>query len=256
MTGNYTAKDIQVLEGLEAVRLRPGMYIGSTDQRGLHHLVYEMVDNSVDEAMAGYCTQVKITVDEDGSVVVSDDGRGIPVDLHPATGRSALETVMTTLHAGAKFGGGAYKVSGGLHGVGASVVNGLSSHMRVSVRRDGLVYSQEYEQGIPTTEVIEQPNEQDGKGDSGTTSSFTPDPEIFDHLDYDFELMASHFKEIAYLNRGLEVRFLSHWHTQQRYGDNQRSYFFDGGLSSLVRNVNRYQKVLQEKPFYMLRRHR
>ena len=128
MKDNYTAKDIQVLEGLEAVRRRPGMYIGSTDQRGLHHIIYEVVDNSVDEAMAGYCTKVRITIDTEGSVVVSDDGRGIPVDLHPTTKKSALETVMTTLHAGAKFGGGAYKVSGGLHGVGASVVNGLSSH--------------------------------------------------------------------------------------------------------------------------------
>ena len=156
MTIDYTAKDIQVLEGLEAVRLRPGMYIGSTDQRGLHHLVYEVVDNSVDEAMAGYCSLVEITIEKDGAVRVSDNGRGIPVDVHPTTGKSGLETVMTTLHAGAKFGGGAYKVSGGLHGVGASVVNGLSSYMRVEVRRNGSIHSQEYKEGLPVTDVIEK----------------------------------------------------------------------------------------------------
>ena len=254
MTPNYTAKDIQVLEGLEAVRLRPGMYIGSTDQRGLHHLVYEMVDNSVDEAMAGYCTQVQITIEEDGSVRVSDNGRGIPVDLHPTTGKSALETVMTTLHAGAKFGGGAYKVSGGLHGVGASVVNGLSSHMRVEVRRNGSIYFQEYEQGIPVTDIVEElVLHDDGPAETGTTSSYTPDTKIFPYLDYDFDAMVGHFKEIAYLNRGLEVRFLSHWHAKQRDEDIQRSYYFDGGLASMVRSMNRHRKVLQEKPFYMLK---
>ena len=253
MTVDYTAKDIQVLEGLEAVRLRPGMYIGSTDQRGLHHLIYEVVDNSVDEAMAGYCTLVQITLQKDGSVLVSDDGRGIPVDVHPSTGKSALETVMTTLHAGAKFGGGAYKVSGGLHGVGASVVNGLSSHLRVEVRRNGLTYYQEYERGIPTTDLMEQASPEDGTHGTGTTISFIPDETIFPHVEYDYDAMVGHFKEIAYLNRGLHVRLVSHWHAEQRDGDVERSYYFDGGLASLVRNVNRHRKVLNEKPFYMLK---
>ena len=254
MTLDYTAKDIQVLEGLEAVRRRPGMYIGSTDQRGLHHLVYEIVDNSVDEAMASYCTRVEVNIEKDGSVQVSDNGRGIPVDLHPTTGRSALETVMTTLHAGAKFGGRAYKVSGGLHGVGASVVNGLSSHMRVEVRRNGLIYSQEYKEGIPVTDMVERrASPQEGTGETGTTISYTPDEKIFPDLDYDFDALASHFKEIAYLNGGLEVRFISHWHEKQRDGDIQLSYYFDGGLASLVRSMNRHRKVFQDKPFYMLK---
>ena len=254
MTTEYTAKDIQVLEGLEAVRMRPGMYIGSTDQRGLHHLIYEIVDNSVDEAMAGYCTRVDITIAEDGSVRVSDNGRGIPVDVHPATGRSALETVMTTLHAGGKFGGGAYKVSGGLHGVGASVVNGLSSHMRVEVRRNGSIFHQEYSQGLPTTDLTEQHVHTNGTpNQTGTTMRFMPDSAIFPELDFDFEAIAAHFKVIAYLNKGLHVRFQSRWHTQSREGDDERSYYFDGGLSSLVRSVNRRRKVLQDEPFYMLK---
>ena len=253
MTIEYTAKDIQVLEGLKAVRLRPGMYIGSTDQRGLHHLIYEIVDNSVDEAMAGYCSKVQIIIQKDGWVRVSDDGRGIPVDRHPTTGRSGLETVMTTLHAGAKFGGGAYKVSGGLHGVGASVVNGLSSHMRVEIRRDGFVYSQEYEQGIPITDVEHTALLDHEKDETGTSIAFIPDTTIFPNLDYDFDNLVDHFKEIAYLNRSLEVRLLSHWHEEPRSGDNERSYYFDGGLASLVRSVNKHRKVLQEKPFYMLK---
>ena len=253
MKDNYTAKDIQVLEGLEAVRRRPGMYIGSTDQRGLHHIIYEVVDNSVDEAMAGYCTKVRITIDTEGSVVVSDDGRGIPVDLHPTTKKSALETVMTTLHAGAKFGGGAYKVSGGLHGVGASVVNGLSSHMRVDVRRNGTIYTQEFEKGIPTTALVDEKAPEGNHEGSGTTMSFTPDPLIFPSIEYDFDIIVSHFKEVAYLNRGLELTFVSHWHSEERRADIERTYYFDGGLASLVRNVNRHRKVLQDKPFYMLK---
>ena len=253
MTVDYTAKDIQVLEGLEAVRLRPGMFIGSTDQRGLHHLIYEMVDNSVDEAMAGYCTQVQIAIDEDGSVMVTDNGRGIPVDVHPTTGRPALETVLTTLHAGAKFGGGAYKVSGGLHGVGASVVNGLSFHMRVEVRRDGLIYSQEHKRGIPIADMVTEAAPEDDRDRTGTTIFFTPDQQIFPNLDYDFGTLVAHFKEIAYLNRRLEVRFVSRWHAGLRAGDIERSFYFDGGLASLVRSVNRHRKVLQEKPFYMLK---
>ena len=253
MTLEYTAKDIQVLEGLEAVRLRPGMYIGSTDQGGLQHLVYEMVDNSVDEAMAGWCTRVEITIDEDGSVTVSDNGRGIPVDIHPATGRPAMETVMTTLHSGGKFGGGAYRVSGGLHGVGASVVNALSSHMRVAVRRNGSIYHQEHRRGIPVTDVIETavpPGEGSG---TGTTATFSPDTTIFPLVGYDFNALAGHFKEVAYLNKGLEVRFLSPWHNTQRDGDMERTYYFEGGITGLVKSMNRHRKAIQDIPFYILR---
>ena len=245
----YTAKDIQVLEGLEAVRRRPGMYIGSTDQRGLRHLIYEIMDNSVDEAMAGYCTRVDIAIEEDGSVRVSDDGRGIPVDIHPTTGKPGLETVMTTLHAGAKFDTGSYRVSGGLHGVGASVVNGLSSHLRVEVRRDGHTYYQEFSQGKPTTSLLEG----DATEEQGTTISFVPDPGIFPLIEYDFGALVQRFKEVAYLNRGLEVRFVSRFHTALRNGDDRRCYYFDGGVSSFVRNANREKEVLQQDPFYVLK---
>ena len=245
----YTASDIQVLEGLEAVRIRPGMYIGSTDQRGLHHLIYEIVDNSVDEAMAGYCSKVEVTIGADGWVRVSDNGRGIPVDIHPHTKRPAMETVMTSLHAGAKFGGGAYKVSGGLHGVGASVVNGLSSHMRVEVRREGQTYCQDYQCGKPTGDMVKT----DVTDDHGTTIFFIPDAAIFPSVTYDFDILVAHFKEVAYLNKGFEIRFSSPWHENQRSGDIDRTYFFDGGLSSMVRHVNRHREVLQSKPFYLLK---
>ena len=242
----YTAKDIQVLEGLEAVRVRPGMYIGSTDQRGLHHLLYEILDNAVDEAMAGYCTAVDISIDETGLITVADDGRGIPVDVHPITGKSALETVMTTLHAGGKFGGGAYKVTGGLHGVGGSVVNGLSQYLKAEVRRDGWCYNQEYAQGHSSGPLAKA-----GRTDRhGTTIAFRPDPEIFPVIDYDFDVLSAHFKEIAYLNKGLRLRFVSRWHQEQRRGDGERTYYFDGGIANLVRNVNRNRKVMQPQPFY------
>ncbi len=243
---DYTAKDIQVLEGLEAVRVRPGMYIGSTDQRGLHHLIYEILDNAVDEAMAGHCESVEVRISADGLVMVTDNGRGIPVDKHPVTGKSALETVMTTLHAGGKFGGGAYKVTGGLHGVGGSVVNGLSEYLRAEVRREGRVYSQDYSEGIPTgdLETGERTDEH------GTIISFRPDPKIFPDIDYDFEVLANHFKEIAYLNKGLEIRFVSYWHEERRRGDIERTYYFDGGIANLVRNVNRNRRVMQQSPFY------
>ena len=245
-TGEYTAKDIQVLEGMEAVRVRPGMYIGSTDQRGLHHLIYEILDNSVDEAMAGYCDRVDISISEDGWISVADNGRGIPIDKHAKTGKSALETVMTTLHAGGKFGGGAYKVTGGLHGVGGSVVNALSEELRAEVRRQGWQYSQEYERGKPVTGLVK-----DGKSsDHGTTVSFKPDPQIFPVIEYDFDLLVSHFKEIAYLNKGLEIAFISHWHQERRHGDIERTYFFDGGIANLVRNVNRNRRTVQSSPFY------
>jgi len=242
----YTAKDIQVLEGLEAVRVRPGMYIGSTDQRGLHHLIYEILDNAVDEAMAGYCERVDISISEDGWITVVDNGRGIPIDKHAKTGKSALETVMTTLHAGGKFGGGAYKVTGGLHGVGGSVVNALSADLRAEVRRQGWMYSQEYVRGKPTGNLAKG----EKTTEHGTTISFKPDPEIFPVIEYDFELLISHFKEIAYLNKGLEIAFSSQWHTERRKGDIERTYFFDGGIANLVRNVNRNRRTVQSSPFY------
>ena len=244
--GEYTAKDIQVLEGLEAVRVRPGMYIGSTDQRGLHHLIYEILDNAVDEAMAGYCERVDISISEDGWITVVDNGRGIPIDKHAKTGKSALETVMTTLHAGGKFGGGAYKVTGGLHGVGGSVVNALSSDLRAEVRRQGWMYSQEYVRGKPTGNLAKG----EKTTEHGTTILFKPDSEIFPVIEYDFDLLISHFKEIAYLNKGLEIAFSSQWHTERRKGDIERTYFFDGGIANLVRNVNRNRRTVQSSPFY------
>ena len=245
-SSGYTAQDIQVLEGLEAVRVRPGMYIGSTGLSGLQHLMIEILDNAVDEAMAGYCTRVELSISKDGLITVSDNGRGIPIDVHPTTGKSALETVMTTLHAGGKFGGGAYKVTGGLHGVGASVVNGLSEFLRAEVRRDGVLYSQEYARGIPTTELVRETK----TGEHGTTVLFRPDPEIFGEIDYEFDELTRHFKDIAYLNKGLEICFISYWHYERRNGDIERTYFFDGGIPNLVRNDNRNRRVLQPIPFY------
>ncbi len=240
-SSDYTARDIQVLEGLEAVRRRPGMYIGSTDHRGLHHLVYEVVDNSVDEAMAGYCSHVLVTINHDGSVTVEDDGRGIPVDKHVTTGLSALETVMTVLHAGGKFGGRGYKVSGGLHGVGASVVNALSQHMRVEVRRDGMVYRQDYERGIPAGELKVV-----GTATStGTTSTFLSDKDIFNDADFEFETLAQRFREMAYLNRGLWISLLD-----QRT-EHEVTYYFEGGIASFARHLNRSRTVVHQKPIFL-----
>ncbi|MBI4216282.1 MAG: DNA topoisomerase (ATP-hydrolyzing) subunit B [Chloroflexi bacterium] len=244
---DYTAADIQVLGGLEAVRRRPGMYIGATDQSGLHHLIHEIVDNSVDEAMAGFCTHIDITISPQGRVTVADDGRGIPVDLHPQTGVSALETVMTTLHKGAKFGGGVYKVAGGLHGVGAAVVNALSSWMRAEVRRDGHLYAQEYRQGVPTGPLAVV-GEATG---TGTQVSFEPDPAIFPSLDYDFNALVEHFQEVAYLNRNLWVTFRD----QRRSGaeeDHELTFYFEGGIVSLVRKLNEGKTTLHQ-PVYLTR---
>ena len=243
---SYTARDIQVLEGLEAVRRRPGMYIGSTDQRGLHHLVYEIVDNSVDEAMAGYCTRVAVTILKDGKVRVEDNGRGIPVDKHPQTGLSALETVMTILHAGGKFGeGGGYKVSGGLHGVGASVVNALSSWMRVEVRRNGHLYVQEYAYGKPAG-ALKDMGPAGGDG-TGTTTTFLADGGIFKTLDYDFDTLAERFREAAYLNKGLEI------YLRDERGDRESTFYFEGGIVSFVRQMNRAQDTLHSRPVYVSR---
>ena len=245
---DYTAKDIQVLTGLQAIRRRPGMYIGSTDQRGLQHLIYEVLDNAVDEAMAGYCTHAEVIIQEDGSVRVTDNGRGIPVDVHPVTGKSAMETVFTTLHAGAKFGGGAYKVSGGLHGVGASVVNALSSWLTVQVYRDGKIYTQEHRRGIPVTEV-----QITGDGNRrGTIVSFLPDPEIFETTEFDFEDIRQHIMQVAFLNKGMHLRFLSHRHRDEHGRPREVNYYFEGGLSTFLKNANRKRTVLHA-PFYMHR---
>ncbi len=237
----YNADDIQVLGGREAVRRRPGMYIGSTDQRGLHHLAYEIVYNCIDEAMAGCCTRVCVTIKNDGVISVEDNGRGIPVDVHPVTKISALETVMTVLHAGAKFGGHAYHVSGGLHGVGASVVNALSAWLQVNVRRDGKVYQQEYRQGIPQTEVTEI-----GEAcDTGTAITFLADAEIFGRVSYDFTTLSQHLRETAYLNRGLEV------YLKDERDDRELTFYFEGGITSFVRHLNRNRAVRHRRPIYL-----
>ncbi len=237
----YTAQDIQVLGGREAVRRRPGMYIGSTDQRGLHHLVYEITYNSIDEAMAGCCDKIVITLRKDGGVTVEDNGRGIPVDIHPATGVSALETVMTVLHAGAKFGGRIYQVSGGLHGVGASVVNALSSYVCCNVRRDGKVYQQEYRQGIPQGPLAEI-----GRADdTGTTTTFYADEEIFGTAKYDFDILSERIREMAFLNRGLEISL------KEEEGEREQTYYFEGGITSFVRHLNRGRTVRHPRPIYI-----
>ena len=242
----YTASDIQVLEGLEAVRRRPGMYIGSTDQRGLHHLVYEVVDNAIDEAMAGFCDHIYVTLHADNRVSVRDNGRGIPVDTHATTGRPALETIMTTLHAGGKFGGGAYKVSGGLHGVGASVVNALAESMRVEVRRDGHLYWQEYERGIPAGDVVDSgalPAEDSIR--QGTVVNFMADSEIFGPPNYDRDTLLTRFREMAYLNKGIWLSFSSEAHPEA-----DRTYYFEGGIASFVRHLNQNREVLHDAFYF------
>ena len=249
-TDMYTASDIQVLEGMEAVRKRPGMYIGGTGAEGLHHLIYEIVDNSVDEFMAGHCTKVSIHILDDGTVRVADDGRGIPVDIHKTTGISAVETVMTTLHAGGKFGGKAYTVSGGLHGVGASVVNALSSMLRVEVYRDGKMYYQEFSKGRRKTELISEPLDLLNKDTSGTVISFVPDNTKFSSVEYDFDMLCQRFKEMAYLNKGMEIHFRSDWHAD-RWPENQVTYYFEGGISSFVRGLNQNRNTLHKDPIYI-----
>jgi DNA gyrase subunit B len=237
----YKAKDIQVLEGREAVRRRPGMYIGSTDQRGLHHLVYEITYNSIDEAMAGFCTNIWVTLRQDNTIKVEDNGRGIPVDIHPSTKLTALETVMTVLHAGAKFGGHTYTVSGGLHGVGASVVNALSSWLTACVCRDGKQYQQEYKQGIPSGKV-----EVVGKAsNTGTTITFLPDKAIFGEAKCDFNTVAEHLRELAYLNKGLEICI------RDDRKDEEKTFYFEGGITGFVRHLNRNRVVRHRKPIYI-----
>ena len=229
----YDAGDIQVLEGLEAVRKRPGMYIGSTGPRGLHHLVYEIVDNSVDEALAGHCDNIDVVITKDGSVKVSDNGRGIPVDLHPVEKKPAVEVVLTVLHAGGKFGGGGYAVSGGLHGVGASVVNALSSTLSVEVHRDGDIWTQTYTVGVP-----DHPLKKAGKTDkTGTTIVFTPSSEIFETVDFDYETLRQRFQQMCFLNKGLRINL-----NDERSGKND-SYLYERGLIDYVEYLNSAKKV-------------
>ncbi len=239
----YTAEDIQVLGGREAVRRRPGMYIGSTDQRGLHHMVYEIVYNSIDEAMAGCCNRIAVTLKDDDSVTVEDNGRGIPVDMHSTTKVSALETVMTVLHAGAKFGGHTYKVSGGLHGVGASVVNALSSYCRVQVRRDGRIYQQEYREGVPQGGVTKV-----GKaGSTGTTTTFIADEKIFGKITYDFNTLNERLREMAYLNKGVEISI------RDDRKDLDQTFYFEGGITGYIRRLNRNRVLRHPTPIYISR---
>lgn len=239
--GDYNAEDIRILDGLEAVRKRPGMYIGNTDREGLHHLVYEIVYNTIDEAMAGYCTYTDVIIHADNSVSVIDNGRGIPVDIHPATNASALEAVMTKLHAGAKFGGQSYRVSSGLHGVGASVVNALSEWLEVEVKRQGKIHYQKYERGNPLNSVTVIGD----SDETGTTVRFLADKEIFGDYSYDFATLCLRLKELAYLNKSLQLSL------KDEKNDQEATYLFEGGISSLVSRFNRSRHVLHSQPIYL-----
>lgn len=239
---DYTGQQIQVLHGLEAVRVRPGMYIGSTGSQGLHHLVYEIVDNSVDEALAGFCKHIELSINEDNSITVCDDGRGMPVDMHPTEHKPTVEVIHTQLHAGGKFGGGGYKVSGGLHGVGASVVNALSTHMIVEVKRGGKLYEQEYFQGKRATE-LKVLGEAEG---SGSKTTFWPDPEIFDETVYDYDILQNRMREMAFLNKGLRITI-----EDKREGRKKKeSFCYEGGIREFVTFMNRNKKVINEDVFY------
>ena len=242
---NYNANEIQVLEGLEAVKRRPGMYIGSTDVRGLHHLVKELVDNAIDEAMGGYCTHIEVTIHPDNSVSVRDNGRGIPVGYHEKMHKSALEVALTVLHAGGKFGGSGYKVSGGLHGVGLSVVNALSSRLTAEVRRDGIIYRQEYVNGDPVTGVEQVGTYGDDTG-SGTTITFLANDQIFDTLDYNYDTLRGRMRELAFLNKGVAITV-----TDERTDPVQsKKYCYEGGIISFVEHLNKSKDVLHEDVMY------
>jgi len=236
----YEAEQIQVLEGLEAVRKRPGMYIGSTGTRGLHHLVWEVVDNSIDEALVGACKNINITIHPDNSISVEDDGRGFPVGMHPKLGKPAVEVALTVLHAGSKFGGGGYKVSGGLHGVGVSVVNALSEWLEVEVKREGKVFYQKYERGNPTTELKEIGTTRT----TGTKVSFKPDDKVFDETEYSFETLEYRLRELAFLNKGIKITL-----KDERDGT-EKSFQYEGGIVSFVKYLNKNREVLHKEPIY------
>jgi DNA gyrase subunit B len=236
----YDASNIQVLEGLEAVRKRPGMYIGTTSSRGLHHLVYEIVDNSIDEALAGYCNKIEITINEDNSITVFDNGRGIPVDLHPKIGKPAVEVALTILHAGGKFGGSGYKVSGGLHGVGMSVVNALSEWLEVKVKRNGEIYQQRFERG-KTVSKLKTIGEAKG---TGTEISFKPDYKIFEDLIYDFDTLAHRLRELSFLNKGVKITL------NDKRNDKSEVFLHDGGIIDFVKYANKNKNILHNKPIY------
>jgi DNA gyrase subunit B len=238
----YGAEQIQVLEGLEPVRKRPGMYIGSTGPKGLHHLVYEIVDNSVDEALAGYCTEIQITIGKDNSIRVVDNGRGMPVDMHPKMGKPAVEVIHTVLHAGGKFGGGGYKVSGGLHGVGASVVNALSTWMEVRIRRNGKLYYQRYERGNTMTslEVIGEAT------DTGSETIFLPDPQIFDETVFDFSILEHRFREMAFLNKGIKIVLRD----EREEEPVELTFHYEGGIKEFVKHLNRNKTPIQKNIVY------
>lgn len=242
MAEHYDASDIQVLEGLEAVRKRPGMYIGTTDVKGLHHLVWEIVDNSIDEALAGYCKNIEVIVNKDNSITVKDDGRGIPVDIHPKTGLSTVETVYTVLHAGGKFGGGGYKVSGGLHGVGASVVNALSSLVEVKVFKNGKIYFIRFEKGGHTVEKLHEIGDCEPNR-TGTTVTFKPDPEIFDTTIYDYETLKVRIRELAFLNRGLRITLRDDRDEEDTTGD---TFLYEGGISEYVKFINQNKTPIHD----------
>jgi len=237
----YDENEIEVLEGIEHVRLRPSMYIGSTDSRGLHHLVYEVVDNSIDEAMAGYCKNIEVTINKDNSITVIDDGRGIPVKTHPKIGKSALEVALTMLHAGGKFHGGGYKVSGGLHGVGVSVVNALSRWMEVEVKRDGGIFYQKYKRGKPVSEVKRIGD----AADTGTKITFLPDNEVFEDITFSSDILTKRLREQAFLNKGIRIKL-----NDERTGESSL-FHYEGGIVSFVEYLNRNKGVLHDNPIYM-----
>ena len=240
--GQYDAAQIQVLEGLEAVRKRPGMYIGSTGPKGLHHLVYEIVDNSIDEALAGYCKTIHVTIQSDNSIMVEDDGRGMPVDKHPKMGIPAVEVIHTVLHAGGKFGGGGYKVSGGLHGVGASVVNALSTHMEVEIKRNGKIYKQSYEKGktVSKLEIIGESRK------TGSKTTFWPDPEIFETTVFDFDVLEHRLREMAFLNKGIKIVFKDEREGKKR----SETYHYEGGIKEFVTFLNKNKDPLHQDVIY------
>lgn len=239
---SYDESQIQVLEGLEAVRKRPGMYIGSTSSRGLHHLVYEIVDNSIDEALAGYCKNISVTINQDNSITVIDDGRGMPVGLNAKMGKSSVEVIMTILHAGGKFGGGGYKVSGGLHGVGASVVNALSEWCEVIVKREGHVWKQKYARGAVLSE-LEKIAESD---EFGTQVNFKPDSDIFEETEYDFDILSNRLRELAFLNKGISIVL-----TDKREDEKIETYLYEGGIKEFVSYLNRNKESLHAEPIYV-----